>query len=221
MCAMRSRIEIVFAGQRLLLDSAGAIFWPAANALLVSDLHFEKASFLSQFGSPLPRYDTRATLARLHALIAHYQPEQVICLGDSFHDRKAFSRLEPADRDMLFQLIASVTHWRWIMGNHDPAMDAALPGTPHAALDMQGIMLTHEPQENPAPRIIGHFHPKLHIRLGGHRVHGPLFAHDHKLLIMPSFGSFTGGLDVRDNAIARLLTQPDYYLLYREKIWKV
>ncbi len=218
---MRSTIEINFAGERMLLDGAGGIFWPGANALIVSDLHFEKASFLSQFGALLPRYDTRATLSTLDELIAHYQPEQVICLGDSFHDRKAFLRLEPADREALLRHIQSVKHWHWILGNHDPAMDAALSGSPCHTLEIAGILLTHEPSESLQPQIIGHFHPKIHMRLSGHRVHGPTFAHDHKLLIMPSLGSFTGGLDVRDNAIASLLTQPHYYLLYRSKLWKL
>ena len=213
--------DITFNGQRLRLDASGALFWPDEKLLIVSDLHLEKASFLAQFGSPLPRYDTRDTLSKIAKLITVYQPEQIVCLGDSFHDAKAFTRLEHDDRNALYSLITSVPRWQWILGNHDPELPSDLPGLTAKQLQIRGISLLHEPAEQKNPHIIGHFHPKLRRSINGARVTGKVFAHNDNLLLMPAFGSYTGGLDVEDPALAPHLVSARYYLLYRDQIWKV
>lgn len=218
---MRSTAEITFGGEALLLDAAGAVFWPRQGMLIVSDLHLEKASFLSQFGSLLPRYDTHATLARLAALITHYKPLRVVCLGDSFHDAKAASRLAAEDLACLLALMAQVPRWHWVLGNHDPSMAADIPGERHDTLALGGILLSHEPEETELCQIIGHFHPKLTMKLKGHRVSGPAFVQGESMMIMPAFGSFTGGLNVADNAIASRVPAPVYYMLYRERVWRL
>ena len=87
-----------FRDERLMLDPAGAAFWPAKRVLIVADLHFEKSSSLAARGALLPPYDTRATLERLNRLVRLYRPKKVIALGDSFHDRNAASRLSQDDR---------------------------------------------------------------------------------------------------------------------------
>lgn len=212
--------EITFAGQKLVLDAEGALYWPAEKMLIVSDLHLEKGSFLAQFGAGLPRYDTRATLHKLAHLIERYAPQQLVCLGDSFHDRKAFLRLTDEDRAELLRLIALIPAWHWVLGNHDPALALGLPGQQHAAYELSGLVLLHEPEKTDMPQIVGHFHPKLSVPVGGHRAHGPAFVHDGKLLIMPAFGSYTGGLSVRHEAIQSLVELPTYHMLYRNKIWK-
>jgi DNA ligase-associated metallophosphoesterase len=213
--------EITFAGQRLWLDADGAVYWPEQRLLLVSDLHLEKASFLAQTGAPLPRYDTRRTLQLLAELIARYAPDQVVCLGDSFHDRRAYHRLAAEDEAELSRLVASVAQWHWILGNHDPALDDALSGNRHTALVIEGIHFLHQPVEGDMPQIVGHFHPKITVKLAQQRVSGKSFVRDARLLILPSLGSFTGGLDVRDDAIRSLVADPHYYLLYRGRVWKL
>ena len=139
--------EITFCGQRLLLDAEGAIYWPEQSLLLVSDLHFEKASFLAQFGAMLPRYDTHHTLQLITQLIARYQPARIVCLGDSFHDAKAHARLQPADRESLAALVPSVGQWNWVLGNHDASLSTELPGAQTQSLDIAGIRLLHEPEQ--------------------------------------------------------------------------
>ncbi|TMJ37582.1 MAG: phosphoesterase, partial [Alphaproteobacteria bacterium] len=58
-----ARIEL--SGIDLLPDLAGALYVPDFEALLVADLHLEKASSLARRGVHLPPYDTRATLEHL------------------------------------------------------------------------------------------------------------------------------------------------------------
>ena len=88
---------IHLAGERLMLDPAGALSWPATSLLAVSDLHLEKGSSYARRGQLLPPWDTHATLDRLTLLLRRYQPRVVIALGDSFHDTDGSARL-PAER---------------------------------------------------------------------------------------------------------------------------
>ena len=87
---------IHLAGERLMLDPAGALHWPATSLLAVSDLHLEKGSSYARRGQLLPPWDTHATLDRLTLLLRRYQPRLVIALGDSFHDATAPPASPPA-----------------------------------------------------------------------------------------------------------------------------
>ena len=62
-------VPFSFAGHDLCALPEGALFWPARRALLVADLHFEKASWFAGRGQMLPPYDSIATLADLSAVV--------------------------------------------------------------------------------------------------------------------------------------------------------
>lgn len=212
----------VFAGHELWLDASKTLYWPRHEMLIVADLHFEKGSYFAQKGSALPCYDTFDTLMRLEAVIARYQPKQVVCLGDSFHDAHAFDRLKAQNKTLLDTLTQGVAQWHWIVGNHDPEIPEQIAGFKHAEMEIDGILLTHEPSSAATPQIVGHYHPKLQVTLGGIKAKGAGFIHDDALMIMPSFGSYTGGLDVDDPAIRQLFRRKTQsYLVYRDKIWNV
>ena len=94
-----------FAGHQWIFDARGALLWPKHKLMVVSDLHFEKGSFFAQQGSLLPQYDSLCNLDGLVTLIEDYQPQIVIALGDSFHDRNAWHRLpQRAAQDFGFCL---------------------------------------------------------------------------------------------------------------------
>ena len=94
-----SAFEFSCAGERLEALPSGALHWPARRLLAVADLHLEKGSSYAVNALKLvPRHDTRQTLAMLGALIDALQPETVVCLGDSFHDRNAIERLPKDER---------------------------------------------------------------------------------------------------------------------------
>ncbi|SUD72331.1 ICC-like protein putative phosphoesterase [Pseudomonas putida] len=76
-------------GQTLWLLADKAIYWPARRALLVADLHIGKAASYRALHQPVPRGTTAATLARLDALLAVHDCEQLIVLGDFLHARTA------------------------------------------------------------------------------------------------------------------------------------
>jgi len=50
-------VPFSFAGETFAATPDGALFWPAQNALLVADLHLEKASWFARLGQFLPPYE--------------------------------------------------------------------------------------------------------------------------------------------------------------------
>ena len=191
-------------GETLVLDCAGAAWWPAERTLIFSDIHFEKGSSLARWGTFLPPYDTRTTLKRMAALIARYEPARVIALGDSFHDRDAANRLDAEERATLAGFVGG-RDWIWIEGNHDPQPPAWLGGTITAEVAIGGLVFRHEPSAEPQPgEIAGHLHPCATVSLRGKSLRRRCFAADAMRLVMPAFGAYAGGLDVRDEAIANL-----------------
>lgn len=215
-----------FAEQKLVLDASGGLFFLQHNTLVVSDLHFEKGSYLKSFASPISTGDTADTLSRLAKIINIYQPHTLICLGDSFHDLNALSRMERACYRQLEGLINGVKEWVWILGNHDPALPAELPGIQTAALDIGNLLLLHQPDDSiaqPMAQIVGHYHPKMTHNVARQSVKGKCFVSNDHLLIMPSFGSYTGGLDIKNEVLTDLLGNKNLkrFLINKNKIWPI
>jgi DNA ligase-associated metallophosphoesterase len=199
---MASPPTLDFAGQRFAMPADRALFWPRHGALIVADLHLEKASWYAARGQPLPPYDSHDTIDRLARLAAETGARAIWCLGDSFHDREAADRIAP-DAAARLRRLAAATRLVWIAGNHDGLSGGAWGGTVADELVVDGIVLRHqsEPAET-RPEMSGHFHPKLRLAPRGRPVARPCFAGDERRLILPAFGSLTGGLDVAAPAIA-------------------
>jgi DNA ligase-associated metallophosphoesterase len=201
-------VRFSFSGHELMALPQGALFWPARRALLVADLHLEKASWFARLGQMLPPYDSIATLADLGALAEATAAEEIWCLGDSFHDRHGCDRLPARARAMLEALTAR-TRWTWITGNHDPGLADHCGGSIAEEAEVDGLMLRHEadPAES-RPELSGHFHPKLRISQRGRRISRRCFVRTERKLILPAFGALTGGLDA-DHPEIRRAVGPD------------
>ena len=192
--------DVTVAGVSLVADCAGALYWPEESLLAVADLHLEKGSSFATRGVLLPPYDTAATLARLGALVARYAPRAVVALGDSFHDGDGPGRVSDGDRDTLVGLQRG-RDWIWIAGNHDPEPVHGLGGTSVEALAIGSLAFRHTPSGDEG-EIAGHLHPVARVNGRGRTVSRRCFATDRKRLVMPAFGAYTGGLNVRDAAFA-------------------
>lgn len=198
----RDRNDIVVSGVTLLAEPSGALYWPEQSLLAVADLHLEKGSSYAARGQFLPPYDTAATLARLARLIAHYAPRVVVALGDSFHDGGGPARLACDDRASLLAMQRG-RDWIWITGNHDPEPAANIGGAFHETLTLGALTFRHLPTGTPGD-ICGHLHPVARIAQRGRALSRRCFAADKTRMVMPAFGAFTGGLNVRDAAFADL-----------------
>jgi DNA ligase-associated metallophosphoesterase len=196
-------VPFSFAGETFLATPDGALFWPDRQALLVADLHLEKASWFARFGQFLPPYDSHATLTALEADVERSGAARLYCLGDSFHDRFGCDRLPANARELLTALTAKLD-WTWIVGNHDPGFADHCGGRIEDEVEIAGIILRHEAQrEDPRPEISGHFHPKLRLHVKGRRVSRRCFVKSASKIIMPAFGSLTGGLDAHHPEIMK------------------
>ncbi len=188
-------VRFSFAGQDFAALGAGALWWPARRALIVADMHLEKGSWFAKSGQMLPPYDSLATLADLTALVAASAPAELWCLGDSFHDAAGCARL-PVEAQNMLRALTGALDWVWVTGNHDAGGVIDLCGgriVDEALVD--GIVLRHEADRHDSrPEMSGHFHPKLRVTLRGRNVARRCFVASATKLILPAFGSLTGGL---------------------------
>ena len=188
-------VPLSFAGKDFLATPEGALFWPYQSALLVADLHLEKASWFARLGQFLPPYDSQATLTALAECVERSGATRLYCLGDSFHDRFGCDRLPAAARALLTGLTGKLD-WVWIVGNHDPGFADHCGGRLADEVEIGGIVLRHQAvPDDPRPEMSGHFHPKLRLHLKGRNVSRRCFVASATKLILPAFGSLTGGLD--------------------------
>ena len=189
-----------FAGHELALGTGRALYWPAERALLVADLHLEKASWFAQRGQMLPPYDSRDTLERLADAVRLTDARRVITLGDNFHDDAGALRLDAHCTGML-EALTRALDWVWITGNHDEALPKGFGGTIVPELELGGITLRHEARAGEtAPEMSGHYHPKLRVNIRNRHIARPCAvlgrgAGGSDRMILPAFGTLTGGMD--------------------------
>ena len=201
-------VSFSFAGETFVPMRCGALFWPARQALLVADLHLEKASFYGIHGQYLPPYDSVDTLACLIDAVEASGATRLWCLGDSFHDAGGVDRLVNGARGVLHRLTRDLD-WVWISGNHDHDAARTLGGRAMIEAVVGGIVLRHEAiPGDPTPEISGHYHPKLRLTLRGRRIVRRCFAVTPDKLVLPAYGALTGGLDIGDPAFRRAVGGP-------------
>ncbi|MGB5724205.1 MAG: ligase-associated DNA damage response endonuclease PdeM [Parasphingorhabdus sp.] len=185
-----------------------ALFWPTKNALLVADLHLEKASFYARQGQMLPPYDSQATLAELAGLVSATGATTVFCLGDNYHDGAGEARLEPEAARRLVAMTDAL-EWIWITGNHDRDVAGLWGGSVVNEWTGEGLALRHEASANSIlPEISGHYHPKIRVPVRGRHVSRRCFVKGLHHLIMPAFGALTGGMAAQDPAIEACVGGP-------------
>ena len=196
-------VPFSFGGHSFVPSPDGVLFWPAENALLVADLHLEKSSWFARLGQFLPPYDSLATLTALAVEVERTGATTLYCLGDSFHDRFGCDRLPERARVLLTSMTERLD-WVWITGNHDAGFIDHCGGRLIEEAVVGGVVLRHEAELGDSrPEISGHFHPKLRLTLKGHRVSRRCYVASATKLILPAFGSLTGGLDAHHPEILR------------------
>jgi len=196
-------VPFSFAGETFFATADGALFWPSQSALLVADLHLEKASWFARLGQFLPPYDSHATLTAVAAAVEQTGATRLFCLGDSFHDSFGCDRLPASARALLTELTTRLD-WTWIVGNHDPGIADHCGGRIAQEIEIGGIVLRHEAVPgDPRPEMSGHYHPKFRVHLRGRLVSRRCFVVSPTKLIFPAFGALTGGLDAHHPEILR------------------
>ena len=198
-------LRMMAAGCPMTLDHSGALFIEDAKLLAVSDMHLEKGTSWGRRSIFLPPYDTAVTLRLLANVINRYLPETLVFLGDSFHDVGGPNRLIEEDRHLL-DTLTTRQETCWIAGNHDPELAAGLSGRSSDELAAGGFLFRHVPDitRSNSFEISGHLHPVASVSGRGRSVRRRCFAADHGRMILPAFGAYTGGLNIRDIAFKGL-----------------
>jgi DNA ligase-associated metallophosphoesterase len=198
--------EFSFQEQTLHALCSGGLFWPTEKLLVVSDLHLGKSARAARFGgAQLPPYETTETLTKLTNDLQQTGARRVICLGDSFDAPALQHSLPDADLLTLTTLQAGL-EWVWIEGNHDPG-PVHLGGTHRRSLTIGPLHFQHIAAETPqAGEVTGHYHPKATLSLRGRALTRPCFLFDQTRLILPAYGTYTGGMHCHDPALARLMS---------------
>jgi DNA ligase-associated metallophosphoesterase len=234
-CSAMTRVDLLTADQPLPLPSdggltftlggvtavarpTGALWVPAARLLAVADLHLGKAARMARRGGALlPPFETADTLARLRGEVEGLAPATVVCVGDSFDDAEAVASLSDGERGLI-EAMAMGRTWVWIGGNHDPVPNG-LGGVACAEWQGGGLTFRHIADEGAAPgEVSGHWHPKATIVLRGRRVSRRCFLHDRARVILPAFGTYTGGLDAAHKTFDRLLSPTAHALLLGQRV---
>jgi DNA ligase-associated metallophosphoesterase len=210
-----SATEASAADADIVLMPGRAAFLPATSTLLVADLHLGKAATFRHRGIPVPEGSAQEDLARLAQLVAATRARRLLVLGDLFHARSGCTARvfeEFTATRMLFQK----TEVLLVAGNHDRSVGRLPPGlgidSILRTLDEPPFHFVHEPG-TPLPEpdrdepftVAGHIHPT--IRVGspsGDRLTDRCFLAEPGLLVMPAFGSFTGGHRVAPSDRARV-----------------
>lgn len=182
--------QFKFCGHDLTALANGALWVADQRMLIVSDLHLGKSDRIARrSGRMLPPYETRETLAKISDSIDCFQPETVVCLGDSFDDLRAAQSLDD-DNQLTLATLQAGRDWIWVEGNHDPG-PVNLGGRHLAEHAVGAMILRHIATKDAHGEISGHYHPKCALQHGGTR---PSFLIDADRIVMPAFGVYTGGL---------------------------
>ena len=180
-------------GHTLQLLATRAIWDPTCSTLLVADLHLGKAESFQRAGIPLPSDGDLETLNALIALAQHWQPRQLIVLGDLIHSHQGLTAQLQQKLAALPELLGCPL--RLIGGNHDRGSHIA--GIAQEASQALGPWwLSHEPEPRQGHlNLCGHLHPVAQVGKGNNRLRLRCFSLDERVgrLALPAFGCLTGG----------------------------
>lgn len=210
-------VDVDVAGETLLLLPERAAAWPAMRTLIVADWHLGKAAVFGSRGLAIPDGDTTRDFETLGRLIARHAPERLLVLGDLMH-----APPRPGD-DWPQQLAAWLAgfpglEFSVVAGNHDRVPASALPAGLDARirwyddhLDEGPFRFAHEPEAADGRYVLaGHLHPTRRLVMGADRVRAPAFWFRDHWAVLPAYGGFTGGMNIKPERGDRVfVTGPD------------
>ncbi|MGB1235587.1 MAG: ligase-associated DNA damage response endonuclease PdeM [Planktomarina sp.] len=208
---MNNGLPFDFVGASLTAMPTGALWWADEELLVVSDLHLGKSDRIARrTGTMVPPYEIRDTLLRLQGDLNATNAKRVICLGDSFDDMAASANLTDEHRDWILTLQAG-RKWTWIEGNHDPA-PLMLGGQHSKVVTLGPLTFRHIAKVAAMGEVSGHYHPKLRLNARGRSIARACFLFDDTRLMLPAYGTYTGGLCLTAPVLQDLM-QPDAQII--------
>lgn len=188
-------MTITCRGEELILDKERAIYWPAKQVLIISDIHIGKSAHFRKHGIPVPSTVGQKDLSRITKLIDTYNVDILLITGDMFHNK-------------MNSDVAHFMAWReehptlkieLIKGNHD-----GLNASDYAGLDIEihekellmfPFRFIHDKPETSDTyfNITGHIHPGVTIYgKARQQLRLPCFYFSDTCAVLPAFSAFTG-----------------------------
>ncbi|WAI02616.1 metallophosphoesterase [Methanogenium organophilum] len=215
--------EFISAGPALFMENSRRI-------LVIADAHFGAESGFSRKGVHIASNSTDR-LSRICSCIEETTPDMLLFLGDLKHSVPMMSRQEFTELPQILETIRDQIPFRLIPGNHDGGIERFL--NPGELLPKRGALIDgtwyvhghmHLPPESAGNLIVcGHHHPvvSLYDEVGCALRAQPayLFAEvnegcagfvsnensrNTRILFMPAFFEYAGGIDVRKIHVSRL-----------------
>ena len=184
----------------LELTNQRAMFWKRQESLILSDVHIGKSAHFQRSGIPIPSTVLQKDLFRLEQLIKHFNPKQIIIVGDLFH--ASYNK----DLDVFKNWLAQFPEIKFLLikGNHDRLSNRIYEDF---AIEIYAKELQignlkfvhdfHKIDEN-VFTISGHTHPGVFLKgKARQRIKLPCYQVTAHQLILPAFSLFTG-LNTKD-----------------------
>ena len=195
----------------ILFDSSGSIYITELSILLMSDLHIGKSYSCAKNGNFLPPFEIDETIEKIKSIVDLYNPKKIISLGDSFHEA---STLELIDNIYIKNLnkIFKKREVIFIDGNHDAELKSKekIDAIFKDSLKLDNFNFTHIKNSkiiNNLFEFSGHFHPKVSIISNRVTYSFKCFVLGKNFCILPSFGTYTGGLNINSNTLKKIIPQ--------------
>ena len=196
-------------GERFIFDKSGSIFLENLKTLIFSDLHLGKSLSFADHGNLIPPFDLDETLLNLKNIIERYKPKRLISLGDSFHENKSIQKMKRKYVYIINNLLRKVDI-TWIEGNHDSNLlfKDKIQGNFKNFYKLKNFKFVHSKSVIDEVNLFefsGHYHPKITLKFNGVNYSYKCFILTDNFCILPSFGTYTGGLDIKSNALQKIL----------------
>ena len=195
----------------ILFDSSGSIYITELGILLISDLHIGKSYSCAKNGNFLPPFEIDETIEKIKSIVDFYNPKKIISLGDSFHEA---STLEFIDNIYIKNLnkIFKKREVIFIDGNHDAELKSKekIDAIFKDSLKLDNFNFTHIKNSKIIDNLFefsGHFHPKVSIISNRVTYSFKCFVLGKNFCILPSLGTYTGGLDINSNTLKKIIPQ--------------
>ncbi|MEP7263741.1 MAG: ligase-associated DNA damage response endonuclease PdeM [Bacteroidota bacterium] len=212
-------MEIEIFSNHFLLLSQKAMYWEEKKTLLIADLHLGKITHFRKEGIALPSSAYENNFKRLDEIINSFLVERIILLGDLFHNRHN----EEWDLFSAWRKKYDIIEIILVLGNHDILPTHLFESSKISYYNKEYIegnfTFSHHPQkiiQQNTFTFCGHIHPVYCLKYTGKQsLRLPCFVLDPFQAILPGFGVFTGGFEMK------ALDNRKFFVIAEQKVFEV
>jgi hypothetical protein len=207
----------------IVLLPGRAAFLPKTSTVVCSDIHLGKAATFRHAGMPIPEGSAQQDLKRLSQIIQFCKAQRLVITGDLFHARSGCTaQVLDEFRSFCEQVrISHDTQVTLVVGNHDQSLgkrfrpyEIGIERCEQEIIEPPFRFVHNQPLDHDDRAthlqtthftIAGHIHPKITVSGSGRdRLTCRCFVTTGTTLLLPAFGSFTGGYTIRPSNLTRI-----------------